>query len=104
MRCGSEEVERIELPRRGRLWAWTVQHFMPKSPYHSSETEGTFQPFGVGYVELPGAVRIETRLTEANPARLKIGAELELVVYEHRIEADGTRIMNFAFSPVGGAS
>jgi len=97
--CGSTEVECIELPRRGTLWAWTIQRFMPKAPYLSSETEATFKPFGVGYVELPGAVRVETRLTEADPAKLRIGAEMELVIYTHRIEADGTRIMNYAFAP-----
>jgi len=99
-RCGSETVDVVALPRRGRLWAWTIQRFMPKEPYRSSETEATFKPFGMGYVELPGTLRIETRLTENDPGKLRIGAEMELVIYTHRVEPDGTAVMNYAFRPV----
>lgn len=99
-RCGGQETEVVELPRRGTLWAFTVQRFMPKTPYLSSETPETFRPYGVGYVELPGALRIETRLTENDPAKLRVGQAMQLVVYVHRTEADGTEVMNYAFSPV----
>src|SRR5512134_3532163 len=77
-RCGVPEPEIVALPRRGRLWAFTIQRFMPKSPYRSSETQDTFRQYGVGYVELPGALRIESRLTENDPAKLHVGQEMEL--------------------------
>ena len=96
--CGGTEVEVVALPQRGRLWAWTIQRFMPKTPYHSDETEQTFRPYGVGYIELPGALRVETRLTENDPAKLRIGAEMQLVFYKHRTERDGTEIINYAFA------
>lgn len=102
MACGSTDVDTVDLPRRGKLWAWTIQRFMPKTPYRSSETEETFRPYGVGYVELPGALRIETRLTENDPTKLHIGSEMELVFYVHRTEADGTEVINYAFAPVAG--
>lgn len=98
--CGSLDVEVRELPRRGKLWTWTIQSFMPKEPYHSDETPATFKPYGMGYVELDGAIRVETRLTENDPARLKIGADCELVFYTHRTDADGTEVINYAFKPV----
>ena len=50
MACSSQDVTIEELPRRGTLWTWTVQQFMPKSPYHSNETPETFKPYGVGEV------------------------------------------------------
>jgi uncharacterized OB-fold protein len=103
-RCGGTSVDIVELPRRGRLWTWTIQRFMPKSPYNSSETDATFKPFGIGYVELPGAIRIEARLTENDPAKLQFGAEMELAIYIHRFDADGTRIMNYAFKPSSTAT
>jgi uncharacterized OB-fold protein len=34
----------------------------------------------VGYVELPGQVRVEARLTESDPDRLSIGMPMELVL------------------------
>ena len=66
----------------------------------SSETTATFRPYGVGYVELPGALRVETRLAENDPAKLRIGQEMEFVIYVHRTEPDGTEVMNYAFRPV----
>lgn len=99
MACGATEVETVELPRQGKLWAWTIQRFMPKTPYHSSETEQSFRPYGVGYVELPGALRVETRITENDPAKLKIGAPMKLVFYTHRTDPDGTEVVNYAFAP-----
>jgi uncharacterized protein len=98
-RCGATSTDTVELPRRGKLWAWTIQRFMPKTPYHSSETPQTFRPYGVGYVELPGALRVETRLTENDPAKLHTGQDMELVIYVHRTDPDGTEIMNYAFRP-----
>jgi len=100
-RCGAVDREIVRLPRRGTLWAWTIQRFMPKEPYRSSETRETFRPYGVGYIELPGALRVESRLTENDPANLHVGQEMELVIYAHRIEADGAEVMNYAFMPVG---
>jgi len=98
--CGETNPEIVQLPRRGTLWAWTIQRFMPKEPYRSSETRETFRPYGVGYIELPGALRVESRLTESDPAKLHIGQEMALSVYVHRVEADGTEVMNYAFKPV----
>lgn len=97
--CCSTDVEVEELPRQGKLWTWTVQRFMPKSPYNSGETPETFKPYGVGYVELPGAIRVEGRLTESDPEKLTIGMDMDVVFYPFRTEDDGTEIINFAFSP-----
>jgi uncharacterized protein len=98
--CGGTDVETVALPRRGKLWTWTIQRFMPKTPYRSSETEKTFKPFGLGYIDLPGALRIETRLFENDPAQLSIGAEMELGFYTHRTDEDGTAVINYAFKTV----
>jgi uncharacterized protein len=95
--CGGSEVEQVSLPTEGTLWTWTVQRFLPKSPYRSSQDDATFEPFGVGYVELPGALRIEARLLENDPAKLRIGARVELTFYTQYVEPDGTDVVNFAF-------
>ncbi len=59
----------------------------------------TFEPFGVGYVELPGEVKVEARLTEADPAKLKIGMEMELVLVPLTTDDDGNEVVTFAFQP-----
>jgi len=103
-RCGSEAVERHELARRGRLWTFTTQSFLPKEPYTGPETEESFTGYALGYVELPGEVMVEARLTEPDPERLEIGMEMELVVVPFRIDTDGTEVMTYAFAPVEGRS
>jgi uncharacterized OB-fold protein len=88
-RCTSTEVLERRLARRGTLWSWTIQRFRPKSPPYTGPEE--FEPFGVGYVELPGEVRVEARLTESDPGRLRIGMEMELTLVPDA---------PFAFKPV----
>ncbi|MES2261220.1 MAG: OB-fold domain-containing protein [Pseudomonadota bacterium] len=100
-KCCSQDVTSTPLAQRGTLWSWTVQAFAPKSPpYASGEAEGQFAPFGIGYVELPGQVRVEARLTESDPARLHIGMPMELAIVPFSRNADGDELMSFAFRPV----
>lgn len=98
--CCSTDVEVEAMPTRGKLWTYTIQRFMPKSPYSSGETQETFQNYGVGYVELPGCICVEGRLTENDPEKLTIGMEMEVIFYPFRTEADGTEVISFAFQPV----
>jgi uncharacterized OB-fold protein len=104
-RCGSDSLEDHLLARRGTLFTFTTQGFLPKAPYTGPETEEDFAGFTVGYVEIPGEVMVESRLTESDPAKLAIGMEMELVVVPFRTDADGAEVTMFAFSPLqGGAS
>lgn len=99
-RCTSTEMAEHLLSRRGRLWAWTTQEFPPPSPPYAGENGDAFTPYGVGYVELPGEVKVETRLTEADPEALGVGMEMELVVVPFRTNDDGSEVVTFAFRPV----
>ena len=100
MACSGQEVTVEELPSRGTLWTWTIQRFMPKTPYHSNETAETFQPYGVGYLELPGGVRVEGRLTENDPDKIQIGMTMDVVFDTWRTEENGDEIISFFFKPV----
>lgn len=88
--CGGV-VERTLLPPRGTLWTWTTQGFEPKPPYVAA---GEFEPYGVGYVEFDGYLRVEGRLTETDPERLRIGMPMEVVAVRR-----GGRV-SYAFAPV----
>jgi uncharacterized OB-fold protein len=92
-------MEETLLSRRGTLWAWTTQSFPPPPPY-AGRGGKDFVPFGVGYVELPGEVKVETRLTESDPAKLADGMEMELVIVPFRTDDDGNEVVTFAFRPV----
>ena len=99
-RCASTAMAEQLLARRGQLWAWTTQDFPPPSPPYTGPTGKDFVPFGVGYVELPGEVKVETRLTESDPEVLAIGMEMELTLVPFRINDDGDEVVTFAFRPV----
>jgi len=100
-KCTGEKTETVELGRRGTLWTWTVQGFPPKAPpYAGDDNPKTFKAFGVGYVELPGQIKVEARLTEADPEKLKIGMEMEMVIIPLAKDEDGNEIVTFAFAPV----
>jgi uncharacterized protein len=99
-RCGSTAVEAHLLPRRGTLWTFTTQEFLPKEPYAGGETPETFRPYGMGMVQLGDEVRVEGRLTEGDAAKLRIGMDVQLVIVPFRVDPDGTEVMTYAFEPV----
>lgn len=94
-RCGSTAIERHLLPRRGTLWTFTTQEFLPKEPYAGGETPETFRPYGVGLIQLDDVVKVEARLTTADVDELRIGMEMELVIVPFRDD-----VVTFAFAPV----
>jgi uncharacterized OB-fold protein len=98
-RCTSLDVTERLLSRKGTLWSWTIQCFAPKSPPYAVEDPDSFEPFGVGYVELPGEVRVEARLTTADPERLRIGMPMELALIPAPA-AEQSGVVTFAFRPV----
>lgn len=100
-RCGADAMAETTLSRRGRLFTFTTQGFLPKWPYSGPGSEADYEPFGVGYLELPEVI-VEGRLTEADPARLAIGMEMEVVIVPFGTDPDGTEVLTYAFAPVGG--
>ena len=100
--CSGTATEVIALGDTGTLWTWTIQSFMPKPPYRSDATAETFQPYGVGYVEMPGGVRVEARLRENTPGQLRIGMPMQLTIEKYRTDEHGDDIMTFAFTAEPG--
>ena len=88
---GGKDVEPYALSRNGTLWSWTRQDFKPKEPYSGPEV---FEPFLLGYVELPNEVIVETRIVDAKLEELRLGMAMEFVITpfdDHR--------STFAFRP-----
>ena len=96
-RCTGERIQPVLLPDRGALWSYTIQRFRPKPPYDGPQD---FEPYGVGYVQLGDRVLVEGRLTENNPARLRIGQAMKVVTDRYTVDADGAPVVTFAFQPI----
>jgi len=99
-KCAGDVMEEELFARRGTLWTFTTQEFIPKSPpYAKVETADTFVPYAVGYVEFPGQAKVEGRIDEADLSKLRIGMEMEVVVVPF-MQRDGEEIVTYAFRPV----
>jgi len=99
-KCAGSSTETVELDTKGTLWTWTIQGYPPKSPpYKGPSDPKTFEPYGVGYVELADQLKVETRLTVATKEELKIGMEMELVIVPLYTNDEGEEVMTFAFAP-----
>ncbi|CAN5434513.1 OB-fold domain-containing protein [soil metagenome] len=96
---GDTRFDPVTLPRRGHIWSWTIQRFRPKTPpYIGPEA---FEPFAIGYVELPDAVIVETRLTGMAFDAIRIGMEVETVIVPFATDASGRAVLTYAFALVG---
>jgi len=91
--------ETIELPPRGTLWSFTIQRFAPKSPPYRGG--GASIPFAVGYVELAGALIVESRLTDVAFDGLSVGMPMELTTVNVGDATDERQA--YAFKPAAGA-
>jgi len=97
----TESFDPVELPSRGTLWSYTVQRFPPKSPPYCGKEP--FEPFALGYVELPGALIVESRLADVSFDALRLGLPMELTTTALRTDADGHVVLTYAFRPAQDA-
>ena len=74
-----EEREDVQLSRRGRVWSYTTNHYKPPAPYMAADP---FEPYTVLAVELEAEkmVVLGPLATGADPAQLRVGMEVELVL------------------------
>lgn len=99
-KCAGTSTSPVELSTEGTLWTWTVQGYPPKAPPYKGDADPkTFEAFGVGYVELPDEVKVETRLTVADPDHLQIGMPMQLTLVPLYTNDDGDEVLTFAFAP-----
>ena len=98
-RCTSTNLNRFNFGRHGTLWTWTIQSFLPKTPYNSGETDASFKPYGVGYIEMPCGIKIESRLSVADADKLKIGMPMTMSLKTYGKTPEGANLVTFVFSP-----
>ena len=91
--CSADSPAAAELGPSATLWLYTAV-LRPPPGYRGRV------PFGFGIVDLEEGVRVVTRLTEADPSRLRPGHPMRLVVDDLHTDDDGTRVITYAFAPV----
>ncbi len=93
----AERFDPVPLLREGTIWSWTVQRFPPKPPPYAGPEP--FEPFALAYVELPGEVIVESRLTGFDFDGLACGLPVRLTIIPFVETADGTMLTTYAFEP-----
>ena len=91
-KCSGADMSDVLLPRRGTLVAWTTQGFPPGPPYKGVT--------GKDFVPLEDVIRVEGRLTENDPAKLRFRMEVELTMVPLTTDGEGDEVVTFAFQPV----
>lgn len=96
----AESYDMVELGTEGTLWSYTVQRFRPKTPFNGDGDDRDFKPYGVGYVELPGELIVESRIVANDFGALRIGEPMRLTTEAYRTDEGGEAVLTYAFAPV----
>jgi uncharacterized OB-fold protein len=92
--CQEEKIKKITLSRRGKIYSYTVVMQQPR-PYYKGPV-----PYGLGFVELPEGVRIETLFANCDPEALEIGEEVELIIDKLYDDDEGNELITYKFEPI----
>jgi acetyl-CoA acetyltransferase/uncharacterized OB-fold protein len=95
--CFADGCSAVRLSRTASLYAHTTIAKAP--PGYTGPV-----PYGFGVVELPERLRIVTRLTEADAARLQQGMPMRLVVEPLFVDEHGREVWSYAFAPAAMSS
>ena len=94
LNCQRENIEEVKLSGRGKIYSCTVVMQQPH-PYYKGPV-----PYGLGFVEIPEGIRIETLFTDSDPDSLHIGMEVELVIEKLYEDEEGRELITYKFRPV----
>jgi uncharacterized protein len=97
--CDGDELERVELSARGKLWSYSHNGYEPPAPYVSPTKP--FEPFAVAAVELEQEKMVVMGMVPKpfDHTSLRVGQEMELVL-DTLFETDDERVVVWKWRPV----
>ncbi len=97
-RCRSRRFSEVELPRTGKLIAYTVLRSPPKE-------FRDFAPYAIGLIELDDGTRVLGQLTDFKDEELREGVRVEAVFRRIRVNGEeGLIEYGYKFRPVIGGT
>lgn len=92
-RCGSVNLEKISLPKRGKVLSYTVIRAPPRAYLK-------YSPYIVALIELENGAKILAQLTDVEPEEVKSGMIVEAVFRRYREQGeDGIIEYGIKFRP-----
>ena len=93
-RCRSKDFTEVELPRNGRLIAYTIVNSAPKELSDGS-------PYAIGLIELDDGTRVISQLTDFKEDELREGIRVEAVFRRIRVNGEqGLIEYGYKFRPM----
>jgi len=92
VRCGGTELEQVRVSKRGRVYTYCINYYMPP-PLEA--------PLPLIFADLHDGPRYEAMGTEMRPEDVKIGMEVELVLRRLTVER-GVSVYGYKFRPSRG--
>jgi hypothetical protein len=75
--CRGSTLEEVRLSSRGKVWSYTTNHYAPPPPYVAPDP---FEPYTVAAVELAEEKLIVLGQLAGDPAELRVGSDVVLVL------------------------
>ncbi len=94
-----QPVEDVELSPEGVLYSWTFI----ESPWMGKNKMGDLEGHGVGQIDLPEGVRVQSVISGAM-GDWEIGMPMRLELYPVMQDKEGNDLVSFRFSPAGEGS
>lgn len=96
--CASDELERVPLSRRGRVWSYTENQYAPPPPYVAADP---FQPYALAAVELEaeGLIVLGQVPKGVTAADLRVGMEMQLELDTLFVDDDGAEHVVYTWAP-----
>lgn len=94
----TDDIVLIELSTQGTLFTFTTQEFPPPLPFKGDRSPEHFEPYVVGYVELPEGVLVESLIVGLDGCDLRIGQPMVSTTTTLATAGDQS-LLTFAFAP-----
>ncbi len=92
--CGSKNIEKVALPRRGKVVNYSVIWNAPRGYEY-------YTPYVVALIELDDGTRVFSQLTDVHPEEVEEGMEVEMVIRKTRVSGEsGLIAYSYKFRPV----
>lgn len=91
--CTSDQLEEVELSRRGEVWSFTVVHTPTK------DWKGEV-PYALVEVELPEGPHIPSILVDCPFDRIRVGMPVELTLRVAGTDSQGNEVVIYRWRPV----
>jgi len=95
--CAESTMEDAEFGPLGTVWSSSVQNYPPPPPARYDEP---YEPYALAVVDLADGLRVVGRMSTDDPASVRAGDRVELVVEPIYHEEDGSEAVSWMFRPV----